>query len=140
VGFPSESKEAQAFRERLRSAGYVEGRDVAIEWRSVDGDFARIPELAADLVQRKVDVIVVDSTPGTQAVKRITSTIPIVMAAVADPVESGLVASLAHPGGHLTGLSNMAMELSAKRLQLLKKAIRWPTRVGSPVESRHAIL
>jgi putative ABC transport system substrate-binding protein len=131
VGFPSEGNEVQQFREGLRDAGYTEGRDVVVEWRSVDGNFARVPELAADLVQRKVDVIVVDSTTGAQAVKRATSTIPIVMIAVADPVTAGLVTSFAHPGGNLTGLSNVATELNAKRLQLLKKAIPRLSRVAA---------
>jgi putative ABC transport system substrate-binding protein len=125
-----ESKEAQAFREGLQDAGYVEGRDVVIEWRSAKGDYARIPELVADLVQRKVDVFVVVSTIAAQAAKRATSTIPIVMTTAGDPVASGLVASLAHPGGNVTGLSLMTIELSAKRLQLLKEAVPRATRVA----------
>ena len=128
--FSPESKEAQAFRQGLRDAGYVEGRDLVIEWRSANGDYARVPQLAADLVQRKVDVIVVDTTVAAQAVKRATSTIPIVMALVADPVGSGLVASLAHPGGNVTGLSVMTSELSPKRLQMLKEAIPRVARVA----------
>ncbi len=128
--FSPESKEAQAFREGLRDAGYVEGRDVVIEWRSVSGDYARAPALAADLVQRKLDVIVVESTPAAQAVKRATSIIPVVLAVVADPVASGLVANLAHPGGNITGLSGMGVEFSAKRLQLLKETIPRLTRVA----------
>jgi len=128
--FSPESKEVQAFRQGLRDAGYVEGRDVVIEWRVANGDYDRIPELAADLVQRKVDVIVVEATLATQAVKRATSTIPIVLAVVADPVGSGLVANLAHPGGNVTGLSLMVADLSAKRLQLLKEAIPRLTRVA----------
>jgi putative tryptophan/tyrosine transport system substrate-binding protein len=125
-----EGKEAQAFRQGLRDASYVEGRDIVIEWRSADGDYARVPELAADLVQRKVDVIVADTTFATQAAKHATSSIPIVMALVADPVGSGVVANLAHPGGNATGLSIMLAELSAKRLQLLKEAIPRLTRVA----------
>ena len=125
-----EREEVQAFRQGLRDAGYVEGRDVVIEWRYANGDYDRIPELAADLVQRKVDVIVVEATLATQAVKRATSTIPIVLAVVADPVGSGLVANLAHPGGNVTGLSLMVADLSAKRLQLLKAAIPRLTRVA----------
>jgi putative tryptophan/tyrosine transport system substrate-binding protein len=125
-----ESKEAQAFRQGLQDAGYTEGRDVVIEWRSAKGNYDQIPELAADLVKRKVDVIVVDSTPAAQAIQRATSTIPIVMAIVSDPVGSGLVTSLAHPGGNVTGLSSMGTELSAKRLQLLKEAIPRLTRVA----------
>ena len=130
VAFSLESREAQAFRRGLRDARYTEGRDVVIEWRSTNGDNERIPELAVDLIQRKVDVIVVDSTPGTQAVKRATSTTPIVMSAVGDPVRSGLVANLAHPGGNVTGLSMMATELSGKHLQLLKETIPWLNRVA----------
>jgi putative ABC transport system substrate-binding protein len=130
VGFSPESNEAQQFRRGLGDSGYAEGRDVVIEWRSAAGDYARVPELVADLVQRKVDVIVVDSTNAALATKRATSTIPIIMAIVADPVGSGLVASLAHPGGNVTGLSVMLTELSAKRLQLLKEAIPRLTRVA----------
>ena len=127
VGGPRES---QQFRQGLLDAGYTEGRDVMIEWRSSNGDYDRIPELAADLVRRKVEVIVVTTTVAAKAVKRITSTIPIVMALVADPVGSGLVTNLAHPGGNVTGLSMMMAELSAKRLQLLKEAIPLLTRVA----------
>ena len=139
-GLSPESKEAQAFRQGLLDAGYSEGRDVVIEWRTASGDYARLPELAADLVQRKVDVIVVQSTSAAQAVKRVTSTIPIVMAVVADPVGSGLVASLAHPGGNVTGLSTMVVELNAKRLQLLKETLPRVTRVavlGNPAAPYH---
>ena len=133
------ARRRRQFRQGLRDAGYAEGRDVVIEWRSANGDYARVPELVADLVQRKVDVIVVDSTVATRAAKRATSTIPIVMAIVADPVGSGLVASLAHPGGNVTGLSIMTTELSAKRLQLLKETIPRAHPGRSPVESRHAV-
>ena len=125
-----ESKDAQAFRQGLLDAGYVEGRDVVIEWRSAAGDYERVPQLVADLVQRKVDVIVVDTTPAAQVAKRATSTIPIVMALVANPVGSGLIANLAHPGGNVTGLSVMLAELSTKRLQLLKETIPRLTRVA----------
>jgi len=125
-----EHRDVQQFRQGLRDAGYTEGRDVVIEWRSANGDYSRVPALAADLVQRKVDVIVVEATLATQALKRATSTIPIVLAVVADPVGSGLVANLAHPGGNVTGLSLMVADLSAKRLQLLKEAIPRLTRVA----------
>jgi len=97
-----EGKEAQAFRRGLQDAGYIEGRDVVIEWRSANGDYTRLPQLAVDLVERKVDVIVVDTTQATQAAQRDTSAIPIVMAIVADPVGSGVVASLSRPGGNVT--------------------------------------
>ena len=136
-----DSKEVQAFRQGLRDAGYAEGRDVVIEWRSANGDYARLPQLAADLVERKVDVIIADITVATQAAKRATSSIPIVMAIVADPVGSGLVANLAQPGGNVTGLSIMLAELSVKRLQLLKEAIPRLTRVGvvwNPATPWHA--
>jgi putative ABC transport system substrate-binding protein len=103
---------------------------VVIEWGYANGDYTRLPQLAADLVQSKVDVIVVQSTPAAQVAKRATSTIPIVLAVVADPVGSGLVSSLAHPGGNVTGLSTMGTELSAKRLQLLKEAIPRVVRVA----------
>ena len=128
--FSQESKEVQAFREGLRDAGYVEGHDVVIEWRSSAGDYALVPRLVADLVQRKVDVIVVDTTVTTRAAKRATTTIPIVMSTIADPVGTGLVASLAHPGGNITGLTVMTTDLSAKRPQLLKEAIPRLTRLA----------
>ncbi len=130
MGFSPESKEPQQFRRGLQDAGYVEGRDVVIEWRYANGDYARVPELVADLVQSKVDAIVVDSTVTTQVAKRSTSTIPIVMALVADPVGSGLVTNLAHPGGNVTGLSQLTVDLSAKRLQLIKETIPRLSRVA----------
>jgi putative tryptophan/tyrosine transport system substrate-binding protein len=137
-----EEKEPQAFRQGLRDAGYVEGRDVVLEWRSANGDENQLPQLAADLIQRKVDVIVVQSMPAAQVAKRATSTIPIVLAVVADPVAAGLVTSLAHPGGNITGLSAMTEELSAKRLQVLREAMPRVNRVavlwkpGTPFHTR----
>src|SRR5215471_10637551 len=119
----------QAFRQGLVEAGYVEGRDVVIEWRSAKGAYHLLPQLATDLVQRKVDVIVIQGLPAAQAAKRATSTVPLVLAIVSDPVAADLVASLAHPGGNITGLSAMTEELSAKRLQLLKEAIPQIVRV-----------
>ena len=123
-------EDVQQFRQGLRDAGYTEGRDVVIEWRSADGDYSRLPQLAADLVQSKVDVIVVEGTVSAKALTRATSTIPIVMASIADPVGSGLVANLAHPGGNVTGLSMMIPDLDAKRLQLLKETIPRIARVA----------
>src|SRR5262249_40061711 len=114
----------------MRDAGYAEGRDVVIEWRSANGSVALVPELVADLVHNKVDVMVVDSTVATRAAKQATSTIPIVMALVGDPVGSGLVSTLAHPGLNITGLSDMAPEISVKRLQLLKEIIPSLSRVA----------
>jgi putative ABC transport system substrate-binding protein len=128
--FSPEEQAPQAFPQGLRDAGYTVGGDVVIEWRAAHRDRSRLPALAADLVQRKVDVIVVDSTPGAQAAKNATSTIPIVLALVVDPVGSGLVASLQRPGGNVTGLSMMTPELAGKRLQLLKEAIPSLARVG----------
>jgi len=134
-------KEANAFGKGLQDAGYVEGRDLIIEWRSADGDYARLPQLAADLVARKVDVIVADTTQATQAARRATSTVPIVMTIVADPVGSGVVRNLSQPGENITGLSIMLAELSAKRLQLLKDALPRLTRVATlwnPPTAYHA--
>ena len=128
VAFALEGKAAKQFRLGLRDAGYAEGRDVIIEWRSANGDYSRIPSLLADLLQRKVDVIVVDSTPGTRAVKDATSSVPIVMAVIGDPVGSGIVTNLPHPGENITGFSVLAAALSVKRLQLLKDAIPRLTR------------
>jgi putative ABC transport system substrate-binding protein len=125
-----EDKDAQELPRGLLDAGYIERRDVVLEWRSANGDYARLPELVADLLQSKVEVIVVEATLAAQAAKRATSTIPIVMALVADPVGSGLVASLAHPGGNVTGLSFLTAELTPKRLQLLKETIPRLTRVA----------
>src|SRR5262245_61774902 len=125
-----EEKGPQALRQGLVDAGYAEGRDVVIEWRTANGDYDRLAQLAVDLVQSKVEVIVVDSTPATRALKHATSTIPIVMATVADPVGSGLVANLAHPGGNVTGLMIMTTDLAAKRLQLLKETIPRLTRIA----------
>ena len=130
VGLSAESKEAQAFRQGVKEAGYAEGHDLVIEWRSASGDYSRVRALAADLVQRQVEAIVVENTAAAWAIKRATSTIPIIMAIIADPVGSGLVASLARPGANVTGLSLMLVELSAKRLQLLKEVLPQATRVA----------
>ena len=130
VGRSPESEEVLDFRQSLRDAGYQEGRDVVIEWRSTEGDYDRLPQLAAEIVQSKPDVILAVTTRGARAVKQATSSIPIVMM-VGDPVESGLVASLAHPGGNVTGVSTMGTsDLWAKRLQLLKETIPRLTRVA----------
>ena len=131
VGESPDGQAAQQFRQGLRQAGYTEGRDVVIDWRYTQGDYGRVPELTADLIRNRVDVIVEDSTVGTQAAKRATSTIPIVMALVLDPVGSGLVESLSHPGGNVTGLSMMTtVDLNSKRLQLLKELNPQLTRVA----------
>ncbi len=103
---------------------------MVIEWRYANGDYDQLPQLVADLVQRKVELIVADGTVATHAARRATSKLPIVMVFASDPVGSGLVASLAHPGGNVTGLTIMAPDLTAKRLQLLKEAIGRLTRVA----------
>jgi len=120
-GLSPASNATRHFRRGLRDVGFFEGRDVAIEWRSAGGDYNRVPELAADLVRSGVDVIVQDSTYGTVETMRLTSTTPIVMALVVDPVGSILVQSLSRPGGNVTGLSMMTSDLNSKRLQLLQE-------------------
>jgi putative ABC transport system substrate-binding protein len=120
----------EAFLQGLRDLGYVEGRNVVIEYRSSEGKLERLPALAAELVALNVDVIVTGSTPGTVAAKQATKTIPIVFAAVGYPVASGLVTSLAQPGGNVTGLSPFAAPLFGKRLELLKQAVPGVTRMA----------
>jgi putative ABC transport system substrate-binding protein len=112
-----------AFQQGLSETGYVEGKNLAIEYRSAEGQYDRLPALAADLVGRKVDVIVTPGTVPTRAAKGATSTIPIVFTGVGDPVAAGLVASLARPSGNLTGFSNSAVELNPKRLELLSELV-----------------
>ena len=119
-----------AFRQRLRELGYVDGQNIAFEVRSAEGRAERLPDLAADLVRLKVDVIVAGGTPAPLAAKRATTAIPIVMASAGDPVGSGLVASLARPGGNVTGLSLLVPELGGKRLQLLKEVVPGVSRVA----------
>jgi putative ABC transport system substrate-binding protein len=119
-----------AFRQGLRDLGYVEGQTIALEYRWAEGRSARLPLLAAELVQLKVDVIVTQGEVMTRPVKEATSTIPIVMATSGDPVGAGLVASLAHPGGNVTGLSSAAPDLAGKQLQLLKEAVPKVSRVS----------
>ncbi len=126
----AQSESARALRDGLRDAGYADGRNIVIDWWYGNGSYDHLDEAIANFVERKVDVIVVESTVAALATKRATSTIPIVMATVADPVGSGLVASLAQPGGNVTGLSMMTTELSAKRLGLLKEAMPRVTRVA----------
>jgi putative ABC transport system substrate-binding protein len=111
----------EAFRDALHELGYVEGKNVQLEVRWGNGEFERLPALAAELVQLKVDVIVAATSPSVLAARHATPTIPIVMPVSSDPVGEGLVASLAHPGGNVTGLSMMAPELGEKRLQLLRE-------------------
>jgi putative ABC transport system substrate-binding protein len=120
----------EAFRQGLRELGYVEGQNIILDERWAEGRVERLPDLVADLVRLKVDVLVVASTPGALAAKSATQTIPVVMVNVGDPVGSGLVASLARPGGNLTGLSLLNPELHGKRLQLLKEVLPKVSRVA----------
>jgi putative tryptophan/tyrosine transport system substrate-binding protein len=117
------------FRQALRALGYVEGGNIAIEYRYADGNYGRLPILAADLVRLKVDVVVTEGTPPTRAAKQATTAIPIVMTVTGDPVAAGLVTNLARPGGNLTGASFFFPEIAAKRLQLLKEVIPALSRV-----------
>jgi putative ABC transport system substrate-binding protein len=122
----------EGFREGLQSLGYVEGKNIFIEYRYADGRFERLPALTEELVRLKVEVIVADTTSTARAAQKATSTIPIVSLTGGDPTQSGLAASLARPGGNVTGLTNMTGELRGKRLELLKEAV--------PKVSRFALL
>jgi len=117
------SARLDAFRQGLRELGYVEGKNIVIEWRSAAGKLDRLPALAAELVSLNVDIIVTSSPTVTRAAKGATVTIPIVMANDNDPVGSGFVTSLARPGGNITGLSTLAPELSTKQMELLKEIV-----------------
>jgi putative tryptophan/tyrosine transport system substrate-binding protein len=126
----SMSARVEAFRQGLRELGYVEGQNIAIEYRYAEGKPDRYPELAAELVRLKVDVIVSVGPQTTRAAKEATATIPIVMAFDFDPVGNGFVASLARPGGHITGLSTLYPEISGKQLELLKEVVPKLSRVA----------
>jgi putative ABC transport system substrate-binding protein len=124
VSSPSlEPHYVEAFRQKLRELGHVEGKNIAIEYRWAEGQDDRLPNLTSELVRLKPDVIVTTGTPGAVAAMQATKTIPIVMASSADPVGSGLVASLARPGGNVTGFTILGPELEGKRLELLKQAV-----------------
>jgi ABC-type uncharacterized transport system substrate-binding protein len=120
----------EPFRQGLRELGYVEGKNIVIEYRYTEGKTDRFSALAAELVREKVEVILTVGTNSTQAARRATDTIPVVMTFVADPIGSGFVASLARPGGNITGLTNLAPELSGKWLELLKEMVPKSLRVG----------
>jgi putative ABC transport system substrate-binding protein len=111
------------FLEELRNLGYVEGQNLNVAWRIVDEDFERLPKLAAELVALHVDLIFVDSTLAARAAHNATTTIPIVLTEVSDPVGSGFAASLARPGGNITGVTNMTPDIAAKRLEILREAL-----------------
>jgi len=116
------SASVDSFRQGVRDRGYIEGKTITFEERYADGKLERLSDLASELLRLEVDVIVTAGTPGVQAVTKLTKTTPVVFVAVGDPVASGLIASLARPGGNVTGLSQLAPELSGKRLEILKEA------------------
>jgi putative ABC transport system substrate-binding protein len=126
----SYASRTDALRAGLRDFGYVEGKNTLIEFRSAEGKFDRLPELAADLVRQKVDVIVTAGTPAIRAAKQATASVPIVIAAVGDAVAGGLVASLSRPGGNITGSTYFAPELAAKQLELIGEALARTTRIA----------
>jgi putative ABC transport system substrate-binding protein len=132
------SLNVEAFRHGLRELAYVEDKNIAVEYRFADGKTDRLTALVADLIELKVDVIVVGSTPGAVAAKNATRVVPIVMAGASEPVESGLVASIARPGGNVTGLNRLAAELAAKRLELLKEAFPKVVRVAYLFDPTHS--
>jgi len=119
----SEAPQLEEFRRGLAELGYVEGRTVAINYVYANGQLDRLPGIAAGLVGRKIDIILTYSTPGCLAAKQATTTLPIVCAASSDPLTTGIVASLARPGGNITGISLMASDLSTKRLELLQSLV-----------------
>jgi len=127
-----------SFRQGMRELGYVEGKNLVIEWRSGEGKTERLPALAAELVRLKVDLIVAASTPGVAAAQKATTTIPIVMASILDPVGSGFVASLAHPGGNITGRKNFFGDLGPKHLEMLRGVVPKLTRVAMLVNPNNA--
>ena len=122
-----------AFRQALREQGYVEGQNIVVEYRGADGRIERLPDLAAELVRLKPDVIVAVATPAARAVRQATSTIPIVATAMGDPVSDGLVASLARPGGNLTGTTFLGPELVPKLFELIKEGVPSASRVAGLV-------
>jgi putative ABC transport system substrate-binding protein len=143
AGDPSNTgPNVEAFRRGLQELGYIEGKNILVEYRYIEGKRDRIPSLVAELVQLKVDVLVSPNLPAIRAAKQATKTIPIVMVTNWDPVEEGLIDSLGRPGGNITGLSRLTRDLSGKRLELLKEAVPGISRVGvledadSPVQTK----
>jgi len=129
-GASGPSPDVEAFRRGLRERGYIEGQNIAVDYRFASGQVGQLPELAAELVRLKVEIIVAPSTPTALAAKRATSTIPIVFAVVADPLGAGLIANLARPGGNITGVTSSSAELGGKRLGLLKEVAPKVSRVA----------
>ena len=124
------TREIEALLKGLRQLGYEDGKNITIHYRFAEGDYDRLPALAAELVTSKVDVLLTHSTPGARAARQATSTVPIVVMAAADLVSSGLVPSIARPGGNLTGLTFFFAEICAKRVELIMEAIPGATRLG----------
>ncbi|MEK7879866.1 MAG: ABC transporter substrate-binding protein, partial [candidate division NC10 bacterium] len=133
-----DSSRLDGFRQALRDLGYVDEKNIVIEYRFAEGKFDRFPDLAAELVRLNVDVIVAPGSPATRAAQQATRTIPIVMTVVGDPIEAGFVAGLAKPGGNITGLTQMSPQLSGKRLELLKEAFPKVSRVAAFVDGTPA--
>jgi putative ABC transport system substrate-binding protein len=130
----------RAFAKGLNEAGFVDGRNVAIEYHWAESQYSRLPALAADLVRRQVTVVVATTTPAVQAAKTATATIPIVFLTSSDPVEVGLVASLNRPGGNMTGVANLSVEIGAKQLQLLHELVPAATVIALLVNPTNPIL
>src|SRR5437773_911940 len=124
------SQNTDAFLKGMHELGYFEGKNLLVEWRFADGKLERLPGLAAELVQLKVDVIVTGGSPAISAAQKATSTIPIVMTSAGDPVRGGFVKSLAQPGGNITGLSNMSGDIGPKLLDLLRSVVLNLSRVA----------
>jgi len=124
------ARELAAFRQGLNEGGYVEGRNVAIEYRSADSQYEQLPALAADLVRRRVTVIAAFAAPSALAAKAATTTIPIVFEVGVDPAEMGLMTSLSRPGGNITGVANLNVELGPKKLELLHELVPAATIIG----------
>jgi putative ABC transport system substrate-binding protein len=124
------SSQVESFRKGLRELGYTEGKDLIVEYRSIEANVERIPELVRELLDRKIDVFVSTNFPAVREAKQITTAVPIVMVTTQDPVETGLITSLAHPGGNITGVTRFTRELSGKRLQLIDDVVPRLSRVG----------
>jgi len=122
--------QVETFRQALRDLGYIEGKNIRVEYRYIEGQQDRVPSLVAELVQLKVDVLLVQTLTSIRAAKQATTTIPIVMVTSGDPVATGIVDSLARPGGNITGLTRLTRELNGKRIELLKEAVPGISRVG----------
>jgi putative ABC transport system substrate-binding protein len=137
IGYVSGSGDAnnpgrsvEAFRQGLRELGYIEGKNILVEYRYAEGNVDRIPTLVTELVQLKVDVLVVATLIGIRAAKQVTNTIPVIMVTTQDPVATGIIDSLARPGGNITGVTTLTRDLNGKRLELLKEAVAGISRVG----------